>query len=902
MRISRMVLHLLSLCACVIISHAAAQAKKAEPTPDFVVKAYAASVLPGLEPDQLENIQKTMNCGQGPFVALPPSASPKLANAETAYLLHVVMWSTVTGYYSPDRNTKRPSTWYVFRPQGNGKCSFVQTTFKANNQPLLYGVKTVWLIGVSYFREPIDQRNIALAYRVSSTPAIAQSVQDLGLLVSGILGAAPTAANLAYAAGGICPPPKEAPKPNHTLISVAKIYGTRWLPFNLNVTLSLSMLQPGGLPDGRVGIPYNANISATGGSGTYLYTVVSGQLPRGLGVDPSSGLLSGTSTTPGQYSFKVQVKDTSDPAIVSSIDVTLKIVPAATVLFAPGAAPLVSGSLPGGAAGVPYSSGVAAMGGNGNYSFSYTGNLPPGLTMNSATGAITGTPQVAALPQTFRFTVHISDAANSNPGAPPANQYDLATQIQIGTPTPAVTDLNQLPGLTIPRKGIPEIPNQTIACNLPIAKLGHPYSIFISWEGGPATWGFKSSAVQPPGLDVHNNGAITGIPLATGVFPFELVMMSPVPADQNTVKAPLQLKIESDATIDFRQNSSQFGPLPSSTVNEPYTAGISTINAPSPVTYTIDTSQSGLGDQITIDPNTGIISGTPSVAGEFEVTVFATLTTNPGETKRFVGHVSIGEPLVTVTLGISATPGSSLGMQAGGIQPGGAGRTGAPSNLGMSQPAGSPSSASQPPSAALGKQAPGGPGAQTPGAPSANTQPSANLFDCSSLSSTTPCTYSTSFLVDERQPIGFSLGVSIPGVREKVYSSPTTSSIVTHTDVYGLIDFYPAFHWKNQETPIPHFNVGMPVTSQPFHRPYFGVSENLTSWWLERRGFPVRINLMGGMVYMKQQDAVPGPNSTTILVSNRVWKPLVGVEIPLSALASKITSAVKSPTPSPAAH
>jgi len=140
----------------------------------------------------------------------------------------------------------------------------------------------------------------------------------------------------------------------------------------------------------------------------------------------------------------------------------------------------------------------------------------------------------------------------------------------------------------------------------------------------------------------------------------------------------------------------------------------------------------------------------------------------------------------------------------------------------------------------------------------------------------------------------FSLGVTIPGIYERVYTSPTTSSIKRHTDMYAFIDFYPAFHWKSKESAIPHLNFGMPVTSQPFYRPYFGAAENLTSWWLERHGFPLRINFFAGLVYMKQRFATNGPNSTTVLATDRVWKPVYGVEIPVSSLIGKIGSAGKS--------
>lgn len=61
----------------------------------------------------------------------------------------------------------------------------------------------------------------------------------------------------------------------------------------------------------QVGVPYSVNIACTGGSGPYSWSLASGTLPPGLTLDTSStaaaAALSGTPTTPGSYTFTVQV-------------------------------------------------------------------------------------------------------------------------------------------------------------------------------------------------------------------------------------------------------------------------------------------------------------------------------------------------------------------------------------------------------------------------------------------------------------------------------------------------------------------------------------------------------------------------------------------------------------------
>jgi Putative Ig domain./Protein of unknown function (DUF3494). len=65
-------------------------------------------------------------------------------------------------------------------------------------------------------------------------------------------------------------------------------------------------------------------------------------------------------------------------------------------------------TLPNGSVGTPYSQTVSASGGTAPYAFSISsGAQPTGLLLNSATGAITGTPTTAG---TFTFTITATDA------------------------------------------------------------------------------------------------------------------------------------------------------------------------------------------------------------------------------------------------------------------------------------------------------------------------------------------------------------------------------------------------------------------------------------------------------------------------------------------------------------
>ena len=78
------------------------------------------------------------------------------------------------------------------------------------------------------------------------------------------------------------------------------------------------VIQPTSLPDGATATGYSQPLTAIDGTPPYKkWSVISGSLPPGLSLDPATGVISGTPTQIGDYSFTVQVTDSSDSILYS---------------------------------------------------------------------------------------------------------------------------------------------------------------------------------------------------------------------------------------------------------------------------------------------------------------------------------------------------------------------------------------------------------------------------------------------------------------------------------------------------------------------------------------------------------------------------------------------------------
>ncbi|MFN7931489.1 MAG: putative Ig domain-containing protein [Blastocatellia bacterium] len=167
--------------------------------------------------------------------------------------------------------------------------------------------------------------------------------------------------------------------------------GTATTPTPAPIQLTISTTA---FPNGTSGVAYAATLTASGGTAPYVWRLVAGALPAGLSLNAQTGAISGTPTGSGTASFTVQLTDAQPTPGIVTQSLTITIAPASTP--ATTGLQITTTALASGRVGVSYSQPLVVGGGRGTYYWAVVaGYLPTGLTLNSATGTISGIPQQA---------------------------------------------------------------------------------------------------------------------------------------------------------------------------------------------------------------------------------------------------------------------------------------------------------------------------------------------------------------------------------------------------------------------------------------------------------------------------------------------------------------------------
>jgi hypothetical protein len=370
---------------------------------------------------------------------------------------------------------------------------------------------------------------------------------------------------------------------------------------SLSVGVAPLVVTTGGtLPTATTGVPYSVRLAAAGGIKPYTWSVAQGSLPAGLKLS-SGGTISGTPRAGGTAAFTVQVADAEEPPATATAGESLTVAAALTV---------TTTSLPGGTADQAYSATLASAGGTGPYTWSVSsGSLPAGLSLDSSTGAITGTPSGSG---TAAFTATVTDGGN-----PPVSASVSLTITVTALPLAITTS------------------------TLQTAVVGTDYDQSLAASGGvtPYTWSVSSGSL-PAGLSLDPaTGSISGTPADLGNFTFTVQVTD---SDNPAASATASLTIAVTAPLAVTSTA-----LATAIVGQPYMQTLTAVGGTAPYTWSV--SSGSLPAGLSLDPATGIISGTPTGAGRFDIIAAVTDSSNPPVTAGGNVTISVATPLEMTT-------------------------------------------------------------------------------------------------------------------------------------------------------------------------------------------------------------------------------------------------------------
>ncbi|HJV66686.1 MAG TPA: putative Ig domain-containing protein [Geomonas sp.] len=362
---------------------------------------------------------------------------------------------------------------------------------------------------------------------------------------------------------------------------------TRDLTISVNPTLDISSpttpptdpTAPPAPADGVVGTSYAYQFNAKGGASPYSWSIVAGQLPTGLVLNPFTGLVSGVPSAPGTYSFTLRVIDVNAATATKTYSISIYNPLAVTT------ASLANWTQ--GLSTPSYSQQLTSTGGKPNIAWSISAgsgagtNSPvPGLTLASDTGIISGTPSSAG---TYNFTVMAKDA----------NNITATKSFKVVISAPLSITSSSLPGAT----------------------TGFLYSQQVQMLGGtgPYTWSLDDgSEPLPAGLSLDSlAGTISGIPTLASTTPYTFTLKVTDSVGATKTKA-FSILVSPGSALAIQTTS-----LPSLIVGSPISVTLQSNGDLNTYNYTWSLTGGSLPAGLSLNGTAGTITGSPSAIGNY---------------------------------------------------------------------------------------------------------------------------------------------------------------------------------------------------------------------------------------------------------------------------------------------